>query len=589
MSSRYATEDVKRIAEALQRLGSRSEAVELLCARVLVAPDKQQAKRLLAIALHFDPQSRLATTVFEWLEGLRDDSGPIAELRGLYDDHVLAQIEAALPPEVRPLAFRVKLQVGERTFEVVTEASGPDYRVITTTLATGEPAHIVRAHRRVSQDDPLTDDSRRRSMKAQQAEMVRLLRTGQLDSALAAGESEQPVVFLDKAAEEEEEEHQPPPLGRREQPRLSPGGGPGHVPRGTPGAAFLGMPQWGAPALSPPPAPAPASAAPAYPAPVPAPTPAPPAYPAAAFAAPSSDAGGYVAAPTQPPAREKKLDIIGWSQSSTPSHPLVASVFCAPSVAAGDSLFVQVFAHPPEQEDLVRQQASEFDGAAKRRGCKALGLDVPLGTELTVHLSFSRHIDIDEPVQSLRWLGNAAALGFEVRIPTQADYQQLIGTVAVSADSIPLGNVKFKISVHHEGAKRSPTRLGESAVRYRRAFISYCSEDREAVLARVQMLRLAQIEFFQDLMSLEPGQDWARALQTLIDDADLFLLFWSNAARRSKWVEREIAHALARQGGDALAPPEIVPVLLEGPPFPPPPAALSHLHFGDKLRYFAAH
>src|SRR6478609_6603568 len=195
MRSRYATQDVRRIAEALQRLGRRNEAVALLCARVLVAPDKQQAQSLLAVALHFDPQSQLATTVFEWLEGRRDDSRPIAELRGLYGDHALAQIEAALPPEIRPLSFRHKIRAGERTLEVVTEASGPDYRVVTTTLALGEPAHVVRAHRRVIQDDPLTDASRRRSMEAQHLEMVRMLRAGEPDSALAAGGSDQPIIL----------------------------------------------------------------------------------------------------------------------------------------------------------------------------------------------------------------------------------------------------------------------------------------------------------------------------------------------------------------------------------------------------------
>jgi hypothetical protein len=108
------------------------------------------------------------------------------------------------------------------------------------------------------------------------------------------------------------------------------------------------------------------------------------------------------------------------------------------------------------------------------------------------------------------------------------------------------------------------------------------------VLKRVQMLARLKMSFFQDVLHLEPGSRWERELYRHIDECDLFLLFWSRAARDSKWVLKEARYALSRQGGNDLAPPEIVPVVLEGPPPVEPPDDLKGLHFNDSLLYFMA-
>jgi len=106
------------------------------------------------------------------------------------------------------------------------------------------------------------------------------------------------------------------------------------------------------------------------------------------------------------------------------------------------------------------------------------------------------------------------------------------------------------------------------------------------VLKRVQMLTLLRIGYFQDVLHLKPGDRWERKLYRHIDKCDLFLLFWSTAAKRSQWVLKEVRYALKRKGGDHLAPPQIHPVIIEGPPAPEPPDELAHLHFNDKLIYF---
>jgi len=197
---------------------------------------------------------------------------------------------------------------------------------------------------------------------------------------------------------------------------------------------------------------------------------------------------------------------------------------------------------------------------------------------------------VREPVQSLVWRGRPESVQFEVDVPGDARFGTDIGTVTATLDSVPIGHVKFKLDVTESPRASLEARsepVGEDAKRYTNAFVSYSSKD-AGVLERVQMLRLVGIEYFQDLLDLDPGDRWERELYRGIDRCDLFLLFWSSDAKESPWVRREVQYALDHKRGDDFAAPEIRPVLLEGPPVPLPWPELAHLHFGDRFVYFLA-
>ena len=105
------------------------------------------------------------------------------------------------------------------------------------------------------------------------------------------------------------------------------------------------------------------------------------------------------------------------------------------------------------------------------------------------------------------------------------------------------------------------------------------------MLKRVQILNASKVSFFQDLLTLEPGDRWEKLIYQYIDQSDVFFLFWSKAASESKWVKKEIEYARKRQAGSDEAPPEILPIIIEGPPIAKAPADLSYLHFNDKFIY----
>jgi hypothetical protein len=279
--------------------------------------------------------------------------------------------------------------------------------------------------------------------------------------------------------------------------------------------------------------------------------------------------------------------LFGWFVDLTEvAADFVECTVFSPAVAApGSSILVQAFVHLPDDADDARALAMEFDTLARARTFRTLTSPISVGSRLHFELRMPGLV-IDDPVASLVWRSKAEAVQFGVFIPPDVTVGTVIGTFAVSLDSAPLGHVKFKLTVEEEARSVPSEPQGEEASRYKAAFISYASKDRDEVMRRVQMLSLVGIEYFQDVLSLEPGDRFSKRIQFGIDECDLFLLFWSRDAKSSEWVRKEVRHALARKAGDDLSPPEIRPVIVEGPPIVEPWEELAHLHFNDRLLYF---
>jgi cold shock CspA family protein len=261
------------------------------------------------------------------------------------------------------------------------------------------------------------------------------------------------------------------------------------------------------------------------------------------------------------------------------------TVFAPPTTMPGSTLLVQVFAHLPEEANDARAIATELDVAARRRAYRSLEATVSVGSRLEFELHMPALL-IDDPVALLTWRGRTEAVQFVVSVPPETNVGSVIGTLSISRDGLPVGHVKFTLSVEAASGAMVAEPQGIEARRYRLAFVSYASHDRDEVLRRVQMLPVAGVRYFQDVLDLEPGRLWSTRLEEAIRDADVFLLFWSSHAKKSEWVRREVDFALACQRKDDLSPPEIRPVIIEGPPVIPPWDDLAHLHFNDRVLYF---
>ncbi|MEW5964845.1 MAG: TIR domain-containing protein [Pseudomonadota bacterium] len=259
------------------------------------------------------------------------------------------------------------------------------------------------------------------------------------------------------------------------------------------------------------------------------------------------------------------------------------SVFSPPAAAPGDTVLVQVFLHLAGHGKRVERLSSLMDTTATLRGAQSLQHDIRRGATIKVALS-AKGLEIDEPEQSVVWRGEPAFCQFLVELPHQCHASRFDLVARVSIDGKLTGRIVFRLEADREERTPKSQPAGDRAGIYRYAFVSYASADRDKVLDRVQMLEVMKTDYFLDCLRLSPGDRWERKLYESIDRCDLFLLFWSEAASRSEYVLKETDYALKAQAASAAGNPDIVPVIIEGPPIAAIPRDLAAIHFGDKTR-----
>ena len=272
----------------------------------------------------------------------------------------------------------------------------------------------------------------------------------------------------------------------------------------------------------------------------------------------------------------------------TPPQPELVDVsaFAPKSARDGEEVLVQVFLHTVDQAKLVRARARAADETTARRDVTTLATQVCRGQLVTVILD-AQGVSVDDPTQQIEWTGQPQACRFLLTLPKSKHDSEHIVRIRVLVNSVPRGKLAFKIPTS-TGTRPASSRgeLVGAATDYKRVFLSYASPDLAKVLQCAQVLKSAGLTYFQDLLELKPREKWEPRLFEEIDRCQLFLLFWSSHAAKSEWVIREAEYALAQQTKSRPAEvPEIAPVILEGPPVPPPPESLKHIHFNDPIRY----
>ncbi len=262
------------------------------------------------------------------------------------------------------------------------------------------------------------------------------------------------------------------------------------------------------------------------------------------------------------------------------------SAFAPRALPAGSSILLQVYVHPIGDDERVAEEARSADEETARRARTTLGLRLKRGEVIEIAVDCAG-LGLNPLTQTVKWQGEAQACAFVLSAPASIGPSRHVVIVRIAARGIPVGQLAFTLGVVASDQAAGESQLhGKRAKRYDRAFISYSSNDRPQVLRLAAALDAVGIDYFHDLLNLEPGDQWKQRLYAEIDRCDLFLLCWSEDAKQSKWVVREANRALRRQraGGE----PEIKPYILYGPPVPLPPASLKSLHFNSPLAYVIA-
>jgi hypothetical protein len=246
-------------------------------------------------------------------------------------------------------------------------------------------------------------------------------------------------------------------------------------------------------------------------------------------------------------------------------------------------MLTQVFLHVPADAIVALASALTADDSIDRQITRSLNMPIERGKSIQVFfdpggLSIPKGDTTDHAIV---WRGQPTSCSFRASAQKGLFSRSYHPTIRVAVDGALIGCITFSVRASLFARPGKPLLAG-AAKAYRNAFVSYASKDRIEVLKRTQALRAA-IKVRQDILDLDPGARWEAELYKWIDEADLFLLCWSHAARDSTWVMKEARYALKRQRRSHVQMPDIVPLVLEPPPHAKPPKWLSHLHFNDSI------
>jgi hypothetical protein len=265
-----------------------------------------------------------------------------------------------------------------------------------------------------------------------------------------------------------------------------------------------------------------------------------------------------------------------WARLMSPRDVVDCTVFAPPRVRPDIWISVQVFLHVPERRRETQALATTMDANTAMQGISTLEVELKRGARVQIRLDVP-DAEVEENLQTVVWRGHTQGRSFRVSLPAGSDGREFSAKARFFLEGTPIGWVGFVLTSGDGSEDLVPQ--GNRARRYRHAFISYASEDRAEVKKRTQALRALRIDYFHDILSLDPGDRWAHRLYEEIDRCDLFMLFWSRAAGRSEWVAKEIDRALTRRNSTVEELPDISPIALEALAIAPPPTALAEYHF----------
>jgi hypothetical protein len=200
---------------------------------------------------------------------------------------------------------------------------------------------------------------------------------------------------------------------------------------------------------------------------------------------------------------------------------------------------------------------------------------LPEDAELTFVLDLPG-FDVKAPRRTFLWVNAVHMEEFQVRAGTELNGRAARGSLQVYHGSILIAEVRLAIQVD----ARVPSVVADSAVSakpFRKIFPSYSHLDTAIVEEFEAYAEATGDRYLRDVRELRSGELWSARLREFIHQSDVFQLFWSHNAMKSRYVEQEWRYALA------LGRPNFVrPTYWEEPmPAAPglPPEELRQIHF----------
>lgn len=239
--------------------------------------------------------------------------------------------------------------------------------------------------------------------------------------------------------------------------------------------------------------------------------------------------------------------------------------------------------YEPDPIEQVRQQAQTLLGAAAA-DYRDISADarhgIPKESEITL-VPDVPGVSFNPPSRRFRWEKDVHREEFDLRADPSLDGKVARGSISAYLGVILIARIDLAISVNSSHRDTDDAQNAETihTTPYRKIFASYSRRDAEIVRQFEQFIETTGDRFLQDVRHLRAGEKWDDGLLRLIDQADVFQLFWSSNSMGSPHVRREWEYALS------LGRPAFIRPTFWEDPFPEspkdslPPESLRRLHF----------
>ena len=180
------------------------------------------------------------------------------------------------------------------------------------------------------------------------------------------------------------------------------------------------------------------------------------------------------------------------------------------------------------------------------------------------------------PSAQIAFYSDFERFDFKLRAMTAPLDQASNGRITFSVEGVIVCDVPLSIYVSESiPAHTTVESVPVTRPIYQAIFCSYSRQDTQIVEHVERAYKALGLEFLRDVETLKSGQDWAAELPRLIERADIFQLFWSQASAQSEAVRKEWTFALSlnRQDGGFIRP------VFWQQPLPAPPPELGAINF----------
>jgi class 3 adenylate cyclase len=239
-----------------------------------------------------------------------------------------------------------------------------------------------------------------------------------------------------------------------------------------------------------------------------------------------------------------------------------------------------VYIHLPEKRELI-----ESDKDIR------LSADVAYGKRNSIAFKeIERYAQVDilpelpgcmfnPPTQRILWIEDWHRVEFRLKASDKNKNipfgEAVNGIISFYIESVLVGEVKIwtLLSKKPELGPMKSKLTTASADPYSEIFVSYSHEDQDVVDKVTRAYKVLGMRLLQDISILRSGEAWNSSLLNYIEDADIFQLYWSEASKRSNYVEQEWRYALTQDKPNFIRP------VYWNKPLPDPPEELRQFHF----------